>query len=304
MTDVLIIGAGPAGLAAAIYVQRAGKKALLLEEYSYGGQIINTPEIENYPGIAKISGFDFATNLYQQAINLGAELVFEKAVEIEDKNDKKIVKGSQGNLYEAKAVIIATGAKNRHLGINKEEELIGRGISYCATCDGDFFKGKDVAVNGGGNTALSDALFLSDYCNKVYLIHRRDEFRGEAGNLEALRKKDNVEFILNSSVSSLLGEEKLEGLELTHKLTGEKRQIKVSGLFVAIGQEPANEDFKNVTDLDKAGYIFAGEDMRTKTAGIFTAGDCRTKEVRQLTTAASDGAVAALMACEYCNKNA
>ncbi len=304
MTDVLIIGAGPAGLAAAIYVQRAGKKALLLEEYSYGGQIINTPEIENYPGIAKISGFDFATNLYQQAINLGAELVFEKAVEIEDKNDKKIVKGSQGNLYEAKAVIIATGAKNRHLGINKEEELIGRGISYCATCDGAFFKGKDVAVNGGGNTALSDALFLSDYCNKVYLIHRRDEFRGEAGNLEALRKKDNVEFILNSSVSSLLGEEKLEGLELTHKLTGEKRQIKVSGLFVAIGQEPANEDFKNVTDLDKAGYIFAGEDMRTKTAGIFTAGDCRTKEVRQLTTAASDGAVAALMACEYCNKNA
>lgn len=304
MTDVLIIGAGPAGLAAAIYVQRAGKKALLLEEYSYGGQIINTPEIENYPGIAKISGFDFATNLYQQAINLGAELVFEKAVEIEDKNDKKIVKGSQGNLYEAKAVIIATGAKNRHLGINKEEELIGRGISYCATCDGAFFKGKDVAVNGGGNTALSDALFLSDYCNKVYLIHRRDEFRGEAGNLEALRKKDNVEFILNSSVSSLLGEEKLEGLELTYKLTGEKRQIKVSGLFVAIGQEPANEDFKNVTDLDKAGYIFAGEDMRTKTAGIFTAGDCRTKEVRQLTTAASDGAVAALMACEYCNKNA
>lgn len=304
MTDVLIIGAGPAGLAAAIYVQRAGKKALLLEEYSYGGQIINTPEIENYPGIAKISGFDFATNLYQQAINLGAELVFEKAVEIEDKNDKKVVKGSQGNLYEAKAVIIATGAKNRHLGINKEEELIGRGISYCATCDGAFFKGKDVAVNGGGNTALSDALFLSDYCNKVYLIHRRDEFRGEAGNLEALRKKDNVEFILNSSVSSLLGEEKLEGLELTHKLTGEKRQIKVSGLFVAIGQEPANEDFKNVTDLDKAGYIFAGEDMRTKTAGIFTAGDCRTKEVRQLTTAASDGAVAALMACEYCNKNA
>lgn len=304
MTDVLIIGAGPAGLAAAIYVQRAGKKALLLEEYSYGGQIINTPEIENYPGIAKISGFDFATNLYQQAINLGAELVFEKAVEIEDKNDKKIVKGSQGNLYEAKAVIIATGAKKRHLGINKEEELIGRGISYCATCDGAFFKGKDVAVNGGGNTALSDALFLSDYCNKVYLIHRRDEFRGEAGNLEALRKKDNVEFILNSSVSSLLGEEKLEGLELTHKLTGEKRQIKVSGLFVAIGQEPANEDFKNVTDLDKAGYIFAGEDMRTKTAGIFTAGDCRTKEVRQLTTAASDGAVAALMACEYCNKNA
>lgn len=304
MTDVLIIGAGPAGLAAAIYVQRAGKKALLLEEYSYGGQIINTPEIENYPGIAKISGFDFATNLYQQAINLGAELVFEKAVEIEDKNDKKIVKGSQGNLYEAKAVIIATGAKKRHLGINKEEELIGRGISYCATCDGAFFKGKDVAVNGGGNTALSDALFLSDYCNKVYLIHRRDEFRGEAGNLEALRKKDNVEFILNSSVSSLLGEEKLEGLELTYKLTGEKRQIKVSGLFVAIGQEPANEDFKNVTDLDKAGYIFAGEDMRTKTAGIFTAGDCRTKEVRQLTTAASDGAVAALMACEYCNKNA
>ena len=196
-------------------------------------------------------------------------------------------------------IIIATGAKNRHLGLDKEEELTGKGVSYCATCDGAFFKGKDVVVNGGGNTALEDALFLTNYCNKVYIIHRRDAFRGEPQNLEAVKNKDNIEFVLNSTVVELKGDTALEAVVAKDKNTGETREIPVSGLFIAIGQEPDNNAFINVADLDKAGYVSADESCKTKTEGIFVAGDCRTKAVRQLTTAASDGAVAALAACSY-----
>ena len=299
MADVIIIGAGPAGLSAAIYVQRAGKSALVLEAMTYGGQIINTPEVENYPGIQKISGFDFATALYEQAVSLGAELVFDRAEKIEKKEELLQVTTAGGSVYEAKAVILATGAKNRKLGIEREQELTGRGVSYCATCDGAFYKGKPVAVNGGGNTALEDAMFLSNYCSRVYVIHRREGFRGEPQALEALRAKDNVEFVLNATVTGLLGEPKLTGVEVTDKLTGETRVLEVEGLFVAIGQEPENHGFENVVALDPLGYISAGEDCTTGTPGVFTAGDCRTKAVRQLTTAASDGAVAALAACSY-----
>ena len=299
MADVIIIGAGPAGLSAAIYVQRAGKSALVLEAMTYGGQIINTPEVENYPGIQKISGFDFATALYEQAVSLGAELVFDRAEKIEKKEELLQVTTAGGSVYEAKAVILATGAKNRKLGIEREQELTGRGVSYCATCDGAFYKGKPVAVNGGGNTALEDAMFLSNYCSRVYVIHRREGFRGEPQALEALRAKDNVEFVLNATVTGLLGEPKLTGVEVTDKLTGETRELEVEGLFVAIGQEPENHGFENVVALDPLGYISAGEDCTTGTPGVFTAGDCRTKAVRQLTTAASDGAVAALAACSY-----
>ena len=299
MADVIIIGAGPAGLSAAIYVQRAGKSALVLEAMTYGGQIINTPEVENYPGIQKISGFDFATALYEQAVSLGAELVFDRAEKIEKKEELLQVTTAGGSVYEAKAVILATGAKNRKLGIEREQELTGRGVSYCATCDGAFYKGKPVAVNGGGNTALEDAMFLSNYCSRVYVIHRREGFRGEPQALEALRAKDNVEFVLNATVTGLLGEPKLTGVEVTDKLTGETRVLEVEGLFVAIGQEPENHGFENVVSLDPLGYISAGEDCTTGTPGVFTAGDCRTKAVRQLTTAASDGAVAALAACSY-----
>lgn len=299
MADVIIIGAGPAGLSAAIYVQRAGKSALVLEAMTYGGQIINTPEVENYPGIQKISGFDFATALYEQAVSLGAELVFDRAEKIEKKEELLQVTTAGGSAYQAKAVILATGAKNRKLGIEREQELTGRGVSYCATCDGAFYKGKPVAVNGGGNTALEDAMFLSNYCSRVYVIHRREGFRGEPQALEALRAKDNVEFVLNATVTGLLGEPKLTGVEVTDKLTGETRELEVEGLFVAIGQEPENHGFENVVDLDPLGYISAGEDCTTGTPGVFTAGDCRTKAVRQLTTAASDGAVAALAACSY-----
>lgn len=306
MTDVIIIGAGPAGLSAAIYVERAGKHAVCLEEKMVGGQIVNTPDIANYPGIKKVSGFDFSMGLYEQAVELGAEVEYEKAVRIESVPAEdgsgdgtfKVITES-GKEYEARAVIIATGAKNRHLGLDKEEAFTGKGISYCATCDGAFYKKKDVAVNGGGNTALEDALFLSNYCNKVYIIHRRDEFRGEPQNLEAVKNKENVEFVLNSTVKDLVGENALEAVVVKDKNTGEERTIPVSGLFIAIGQEPDNQGFKDVAELDPAGYVAADESCKTKTPGVFVAGDCRTKTVRQLTTAASDGAIAALAACSY-----
>ena len=300
MYDIVIIGAGPAGLSAAIYARRAGKTVLLLEESAYGGQIVNTPEIENYPGIKNISGFEFATNLYQQATGFGAEFKFEKALEIENLEDKKVVKTAKGE-YEAKAVIIATGAKNRKLGLNKEDSLVGRGVSYCATCDGMFFKGKDVAVNGGGNTAIEDAGFLSNYCNKVYVIHRRDQFRADESDVEKIRNKDNVEFVLNSTVEELVADDSLSAIIVKDKNTGETREIPVSGLFVAIGQQPDNKNFENIVELEN-GYVKGLEDCKTNVDGIYVAGDCRTKTVRQLTTAASDGAVAALAACEKIDK--
>ncbi|MBQ9867847.1 MAG: thioredoxin-disulfide reductase [Lachnospiraceae bacterium] len=297
MTDIIIIGAGTAGLSAAIYALRAGKSVLLMEQLTYGGQIINTPEVENYPGIKSISGFDFAQGLYEQAEALGAELKYEQVTGIDDGEVKK-VKTSSGE-YECKAIILATGAKNRPLGLDKETEFIGNGISYCATCDGAFFKGRVVAVNGGGNTALEDALFLSNYCKKVYLIHRRDEFRGEAKQVDKLKEKENIEFVLNATITELLGEDELSGVRVHDKLSGEDKDIELDGLFIAIGQMPENAAFAPLIELDKGGYIVAGEDCRTNVAGIFAAGDCRTKTVRQLTTAAADGAVAALAACAY-----
>ena len=299
MTDVVIIGAGTAGLSAAIYTVRAGKSALVLEAASYGGQIVNTPDIENYPGIAHISGFDFATGLYNQAKDLGADIRFERVTGIITEGDVKKVTTTQ-NEYECKAVILATGAKNRPLGLPNEKALVGKGVSYCATCDGMFYRNKVVAVNGGGNTALEDAQFLSNYCEKVYVIQRRDQFRADQKEVERLKAKANVEFVLDSTITKLNEDASgLTSLEVTNKNTGETRTIEVSGLFVAIGQAPDNEAFSNVTNLDEKGYIKAGEDLKTGTEGIFTAGDCRTKAVRQLTTAASDGAVAALAACGY-----
>ncbi len=297
MKDITIIGAGPAGLTAAIYALRSGKSVLLLEAKTYGGQIVNTPEIDNYPAMPHVSGFEFAQKLYEQAASFGAEIFYEAASSIEDRGGIKVVKTTKNNSYESKAVIIATGAKNRPMGIDREEELIGHGVSYCATCDGMFFRRKDVAVFGGGNTAVEDALFLSQYCNKVYVIHRRDQFRADAADVEKLKARENVEFVLDSIVTKLLGDEKLGAVEVTNKKDGSKREINVAGLFVAIGQMPDNGAFANAVELDEKGYVSAGENCRTKTDGIYVAGDCRTKEVRQLTTAAADGAVAALAAC-------
>ncbi len=303
MIDVLIIGAGPAGLSAAIYTERAGKHAVCLEAMTVGGQIVNTPDIANYPGIKKISGFEFSMGLYEQATELGADVIYEKAVKIRESSDEGqkffTVLTESGKEFAARSVIIATGAKNRLLGIDKEETLTGRGVSYCATCDGAFFRGKDVAVNGGGNTALEDALFLLNYCRKVYLIHRRSEFRGEPQNLEAIKDKPNIEFVLDSTITELKGDRNLEAVVVKNKNTGELREIPVAGLFIAIGQEPDNGAFSDMAALDEKGYIIADESCTTKIPGVFVAGDCRTKAVRQLTTAASDGAVAALAACSY-----
>lgn len=297
MYDMIVIGAGPAGLSAAIYGVRAGKSVLVLEGKTYGGQIINTPEVENYPGIRKVTGFEFATDLYKQAKELGAQIKMEKVIAVERSEAQITVRTSKGN-YEAGALILATGAKNRSLGLPGEKELTGAGISYCATCDGMFYRDKVVAVNGGGSTALEDALFLSNYCKKVYLIHRRDSFRGEQRLVETLEKRQNVSFILNAVIVELLREDRLTGIRVREH-NGQEQILNVDGLFIAIGQEPETTLAKELVQMDDKGYIEAGEDCRTSADGIFVAGDCRTKAVRQLTTAASDGAVAALMAAEY-----
>ena len=300
MYDIVIIGAGPAGLSAAIYGQRAGKKTLLLDEKGFGGQILNTPEVENYPGIKKVSGFELASTLYEQATGQGAEIAYEKAVAIEDGGSTKIVR-TETNTYEAKAVIIATGAKNRPLGLASEAKFTGSGVSYCATCDGAFFRGKTVAVIGGGNTALEDAEVLSGLAEKVYLVHRRDTFRGEQAGVKRLLAKDNVEFVLDSVPSDILGDMTVSGLKIKNVKTEEEQTLEVQGVFVAIAQMPDNEAFADAVDLDPSGYVDAGEDCLTKTPGVFTAGDCRTKKVRQLATAAADGAAAALAAAGYIN---
>ena len=300
MYDILIIGAGPAGLTSAIYGKRALKSVLVLEALTYGGQIINTLDIENYPVEAHISGFDFATKLYNQAKDLGAEIKFEKVTEIIDKNDHKEVITPK-NTYQAKTVIIATGADNRKLGIELENELIGKGISYCATCDGNFYKNKVCAVVGGGNTALEDALYLSNLGSKVYLIHRRDEFRGDLKEVEKLKEKDNVEFIFNSNVTKLIAEEKLTKIEITNN-NGSIDELDVDGLFIAIGRVPETENFKKIINIDDSGYVIAKEDCHTNVDGIFVAGDNRVKELRQLVTATSDGAIAATEAVKYLNK--
>ena len=291
MYDIIIVGAGPAGLTSALYALRANKKVLVLEAKSYGGQILNANKIENYPGIASISGFDFANNLYNQVTKLGGIIKYETVNRVEA--DKTVI--TNKDTYQAKAVILATGSENRKLQIENEQKFIGKGISYCATCDGHFYKNKIVAVNGGGNTALEDALYLADIAKKVYLIHRRDEFRAEEAYREELEAKNNVEFILNSTIVSLKGEENLTSIIVNDK-DGKEQELVVDGLFIAIGQEPKNEIFKNVVDINEHGYIESDDGVHTKTSGIYVAGDTRIKMLRQLTTAVSDGSIAATMA--------
>ena len=285
MYDIIIIGAGPAGLTAAIYGRRANKKVLVLEALTYGGQIVNTTVIDNYPALPHVTGFDFATNLYNQAIELGAEIKFEKVINIIVDKEKKVITDS--NEYTTRAIIIATGADRRKLGLVNEDKFTGSGISYCATCDGNFFKDKEVAVNGGGNTALTDALYLADICSKVYLIHRRDEFRGSESLVNEVKKRNNIELVLNSKVTKLNGDNHLTSIEVTNN-DGSTREIPISCLFVAIGQVPVTENFVKLIDVDDNGYAIAGEDMKTKVAGLYVAGDVRKKSLRQLATAISD----------------
>ncbi len=297
MWDIIIVGGGTAGLTAAVYGSRAGRKVLLLESSLYGGQIVTAHEIENYPAIPHISGADFATALYEQAKAMGTTFALEPVTAVSTEGDQRVVT-TPGNRYTARTVILATGAKNRPLGLEREEELVGRGVSYCATCDGAFFKGKDVAVVGGGNTALDDALFLSRR-SQVTLIHRRDAFRGEPQKAQQVREAENITILYDSAVTALHGEDALSSITVQNLKDGSSRELAVSGLFVAIGQMPDNEAFRGVVDLDEKGYILADETCHTRTPGVFAAGDCRQKRVRQLSTAAGDGTVAALEACEF-----
>ena len=298
MYDLIIVGAGPAGLTSALYALRANKSVLVLEAKSYGGQIVNASKIENYPALPDISGFEFATKLYEQVKNLGAEIKFETVIRIEE--DKTVI--TKKNSYHAKAIILATGAEKRKLGIENEQKFTGRGVSYCATCDGNFYKGKQVAVVCGGNTALEDAIYLSELAEKVYLIHRRDSFRGEEKLVEELKGKNNIEIILNSNVSKLNGENKLESIDIKDD-NDTIRNIVVDGLFIAVGQEPKNEIFANIVDLDKSGYIVSNDGVHTSREGIYVAGDAREKILRQLTTAVGDGSIAATVAIRELNEN-
>lgn len=298
MHDIIIIGAGPAGLTAALYALRADKSVLVLEKGTFGGQITYSPQIENYPGFAQMSGNEFAEKLIDQVLGQGAEIEMETVTGIIDNGNTKTVVTEEGE-HEAKAVIIATGVKHRQIGLPNENELVGSGISYCAVCDGAFFKNQTVAVLGGGNSALQEAVLLSEGCSKVYVIQNLDYFTGEARLVEKLKAKDNVELITGTVISALHGETELESLTLKKEADGSETELKVNGLFVAIGLIPNNGNFADIAGLDEWGYIDSDEACLTKTAGVFTAGDCRKKQIRQITTAAADGSVAALAACRY-----
>ncbi len=298
MYDIVIIGAGPAGLTAAVYGGRAEKSVLVLEKETFGGQVTHSPKIENYPGTLQMSGNEFAEKLVEQALSLGAEIELDEVTAVEtDGKIKKVI--GENATYEAKSVIVATGSKHRKLGVTDEEKFVGAGISYCAVCDGAFYKDKEVAVIGGGNTALQEAVMLSELCKKVTLVQNLSFFTGEKKLLNQLEKKDNVEFITSSVVCGLEGEDTLSAVKIKNTETNEEKTIFVDGIFVAIGQVPENEPFRSVASLDDYGYIVSGEECESGTEGIFVAGDCRTKLVRQIATAVSDGAVAAVNACRY-----
>ena len=297
MYDIIIIGGGPAGLTAATYGRRAGKSVLVIEKNAFGGQITWSPKVENFPGFLSISGTELGDKLLEQAMEQGAEVELEEVASLSLEGEVKTVHCLSGVEFQGKAVIIATGARPKSLGLPGEEELVGSGVCFCAVCDGAFYKDQDVAVAGGGNSALQDALLLSEKCRKVTLIHRRDSFRGEARLVEALRQRSNVEFMLDTRITGVLGEEQLRGI--TVETGGESRELPVTGLFVAVGHEPDLGAFSAYMELDSRGYAVSGEQCLTRTPGVFVAGDCRSKAIRQLTTAAADGTAAALAACEW-----
>ena len=295
--DIIIIGGGPAGLTAAVYGLRAGKKVLVIEKGTFGGQITSSPKVENIPGFVSVTGNEFAEKLIEQAMNLGLDVECCEALGILDK-DIKTVKTDEGDFY-AKSVIIATGTKHRLLGIEKEEEFIGNGISFCAVCDGAFYEDKTVAVIGGGNSALQEAVLLSETCKKVYIVQNLDFLTGEKKLAEQLEKKENVEIILGVTVKEIVSDKDIKGIIITKEATGEETTLDIDGMFIAVGLIPQNEIFKDTLKLNDWGYVEASEDCKTNCDGIFVAGDCRTKRIRQVATAASDGAIAALAACDY-----
>ena len=296
MYDIIIIGGGPAGLTAALYACRANKKTLVIEKETFGGQITFSPKVENIPGFISLTGNEFAEKLVEQVLEQGADVESCEVLEIKDGDIKTVV--TDDSEYQCKAVIIATGAKHRMLGIKDEEKYVGEGISFCAVCDGAFYKNKTVAVVGGGNSALQEAILLSDLAKKVYVVQNLDFLTGEKKLSNQLYKLENVEVITRVTVESFLGDSELKGIVIKDS-AGESRELSVDGLFIAIGLIPQNEAFKNVIELDGRGYAVIDETCESATRGIFVAGDCRTKKIRQVTTAAADGATAALAACDY-----
>ena len=296
MYDIIIIGGGPAGLTAALYACRANKKTLVIEKETFGGQITFSPKVENIPGFISLTGNEFAEKLVEQVLEQGADVESCEVLEIKDGDIKTVV--TDDSEYQCKAVIIATGAKHRMLGIKDEEKYVGEGISFCAVCDGAFYKNKTVAVVGGGNSALQEAILLSDLAKKVYVVQNLDFLTGEKKLSDQLYKLENVEVITGVTVESFLGDSELKGIVIKDS-AGESRELSVDGLFIAIGLIPQNEAFKNVIELDGRGYAVIDGTCESATRGIFVAGDCRTKKIRQVTTAAADGATAALAACDY-----
>ena len=300
MYDIIVVGGGAAGMTAALYALRNGKSALVIEKNGFGGQITHSPKVENFPGTLQMSGNEFADKMLDQILAQGAEIEFENVIAVEDHGDHKVVKTEEGGVYEALAVVLATGVKHRMLGIEGEDELVGEGISFCAVCDGDFYTGRRVCVAGGGNSALQEAVLLSEKCSEVIMLQDLDFFTGEQKLQDVLFAKHNVKAFTGVGISRFIVKDgELCGLEIEEKKSGVKRIVECDGLFVAIGLIPENEPYKALADLNEYGYFDSDERCLTRTPGIYVAGDCRSKTVRQLTTAVADGASAALAACRY-----
>ncbi len=295
MVDIIIVGSGPAGMSAAVYGKRAGLSVLVIEKVYYGtGQVAESSHVDNYLGIPGINGYELGEKFRSHAEGLGVEFKDGEVIRFEKAADRWYVHLKNGETLESKTVVYAAGAAHRHLGVPGEEDLSGKGVSYCATCDGAFFKGKDVAVVGGGNTAMDDAIYLSDICNKVYLVHRRDVFRGDATTLTKLKETGNIELVVPAKVQEVKGEQVVTALQLE-----DGRSLEVSGVFVAVGMQPATSMLQGIVLMDDNGYIIADETGKTSAAGFFAAGDVRTKELRQIITAVADGANAATSAERY-----
>ena len=300
MHDIIIVGGGPAGLTAAIYALRAGKTVLVIEKGGFGGQIAFSPKVENIPGTKVISSAAFADNLTDQAMALGTDVELEKVISVEKQEGKFLVSTEEGNSYEAGAVILALGVKHRMLGLEGEEELVGNGISFCAVCDGAFYAGQHAAMIGGGNSAMQEALLLSEVCSKVTIVQNLADFTGEKKLAQALLEKDNVEVLFSTVVTAYRQENgQLTGLQLRSEITGETTELAVDGAFLAVGLMPENEPFAQLAKLNDWGYFDSAEDCTTATPGLFVAGDCRSKRIRQVVTASADGAIAAMAACHY-----
>ena len=301
MNDIIIIGGGPAGLTAAIYAARSGKTVTVCEQESFGGQITQAHQVDNYPGLPGISGLELGDKLCTQAMDAGAQVAFCSVTALTRSEDGTFHLETDDEPMDARAVIFAGGAKPRPLGVEREEDLVGQGVSYCALCDGAFFQGQDVAVVGGGNTAFSDALILAASCRSVTLVHRRAGFRAELPLIHAAQQTENLNILTPWTVTALQGEEALDGLTLTNPETGETMELPVQGVFAAMGRVPDCSLLEGLAELDAQGYVLSDESCRTRTPGLYVAGDCRTKHIRQLTTAVADGTAAAMAACEYLN---